>query len=197
MCRLEEWAGRERNRQRDYLLRFGVPVRRRQRVAGAPSQSDNLVKHRNQRVRLENMGKKRKKHGPRRKRMNRSARLQSAKSTQWVKNYSGKNIVRGYCKWYGVDPLCAVAELRQLGVPITAEREEELRRSVAAQAAARATRRQKRNEKEWDEYSESDDTYAYIAGYTSWGFPYGVTWEEIGETPPWMDDDEDEKSDAG
>lgn len=28
-------------------------------------------------------------------------------------------------------------------------------------------------------YPESDETYAYIAGYTAWGFPYGVTWEEM------------------
>jgi len=25
---------------------------------------------------------------------------------------------------------------------------------------------------------ESDDTFAYIAGYTSGGAPYGITWEE-------------------
>lgn len=26
---------------------------------------------------------------------------------------------------------------------------------------------------------ESDDTFAFIAGYTSGGFPYGITWEEM------------------
>ena len=26
---------------------------------------------------------------------------------------------------------------------------------------------------------ESDETFAFIAGYTSWGIPYGVTWEEM------------------
>ena len=34
--------------------------------------------------------------------------------------------------------------------------------------------------------------FAYIAGYTSGGAPYGVTWEEMGETPPWSEKDEDE-----
>ena len=29
--------------------------------------------------------------------------------------------------------------------------------------------------------SESDDTFAFIAGYTSGGAPYGVTWEEMEE----------------
>lgn len=28
---------------------------------------------------------------------------------------------------------------------------------------------------------ESDDTFAFIAGYTSGGFAYGVTWEEMEE----------------
>lgn len=27
---------------------------------------------------------------------------------------------------------------------------------------------------------ESDETFAFIAGYTECGFAYGVTWEEIG-----------------
>ena len=26
---------------------------------------------------------------------------------------------------------------------------------------------------------ESDDTFAFIAGYTSCGFAYGITWEEM------------------
>ena len=28
---------------------------------------------------------------------------------------------------------------------------------------------------------DSDETFAYIAGYTSNGVPYGVTWEEMDE----------------
>ncbi len=31
------------------------------------------------------------------------------------------------------------------------------------------------------EEPESDDTFAYIAGYTDGGFPYGITWEEMQE----------------
>jgi len=31
-----------------------------------------------------------------------------------------------------------------------------------------------------DDYPDSDDTFLYIAGYTSGGAPYGVTWEEMG-----------------
>ena len=40
-----------------------------------------------------------------------------------------------------------------------------------------------------DIYSNSDDTFAFIAGYTSAGFPYGITWEKLGEDPPWQTKD--------
>jgi hypothetical protein len=26
---------------------------------------------------------------------------------------------------------------------------------------------------------ELEETHAYITGYTNWGFPYGITWEEM------------------
>lgn len=56
-------------------------------------------------------------HGvPRTKRMNRSARIQSA--VPWLKEFKGKNILRGYCKRYGVDWRCAAIELKQLGIEL-------------------------------------------------------------------------------
>lgn len=33
-----------------------------------------------------------------------------------------------------------------------------------------------------DIVSIPDDTFAFIAGYTSGGFAYGITWEEMEET---------------
>jgi hypothetical protein len=140
------------------------------------------------------MAKKRNKPIPRRKRMNRASRLQSAKSTQWVEKYTGKNIVRGYCKCYAVDPLCAVLELRELGVSTSAEQEENLRRSAINKSLAR---NQKPQEEEIDPFSNADDTFAYIAGCTPGGVPYGVTWEEMGETPPWMREDQSKRADSG
>jgi hypothetical protein len=38
-------------------------------------------------------------------------------------------------------------------------------------------------DEEMDPHPDSDDTFAYIAGYTSGGSPFGTTWEEIGERP--------------
>ena len=63
-----------------------------------------------------------------------------------------------------------------------------VRRSIESKAGQRQQRRLgQKEEKFHDPYPDSDDTFAYIAGYTSLGFPYGVTWEEIGEEPPWFD----------
>lgn len=37
----------------------------------------------------------------------------------------------------------------------------------------------KRNKKNTENIIESDETFAFIVGYTSGGFPYGITWEEM------------------
>ncbi|MGG1550323.1 hypothetical protein [Paenibacillus ferrarius] len=119
--------------------------------------------------------KKKRPNTPRAKRM---GRLQSAVS--WLKVYNGNSIIRGYRKHYGVDVGTAIIELLQLGAPLS---EEAIRRAKeGAQAAAREKQVRKENrlkrfyEDESD--SDSDETYAYIAGYTGWGVPYGITWEE-------------------
>jgi hypothetical protein len=88
------------------------------------------------------VGKRTKKNrnlGPRRKRMRRPARLQAA--VKWRSGYGGNNIVRGYARWFGVDLLCAIVELRMLDVAVDAEHEQQIRRTIAARAEARARRR--------------------------------------------------------
>ena len=96
---------------------------------------------------------------PRRKRMTREQRLQSAKSTDFLSKHMAKDMVRHYARWYGVDLLCAIAELRQLGLEVSPESQEE---SFSADISC-----------------DSDETFAFIAGYTSGGAPYGVTWDEM------------------
>ena len=41
----------------------------------------------------------------------------------------------------------------------------------------------KKRNQEFDDIIELDETFAFIAGYTSGGFPYGVTWEEMEKVP--------------
>ena len=83
--------------------------------------------------------KKNRNLGPRRKRMRRPARLMAA--VAWRSGYGGKNLVRGYARWFGVDLICAITELRMLGVAVDPEYEAQLRRTIAARAGWRARRR--------------------------------------------------------
>ena len=121
--------------------------------------------------------KKRKgKNISRRKRFNRRQRLDSAKN--WIPDFEGGNIAKAYRKHYGIDWVSAFIELEILGVKIDPTYKEKVLESVRAQAA---TKRQKRLQKdvEKDELPfDQDENFAYIVGYTSGGFPYGVTWEE-------------------
>ena len=44
-------------------------------------------------------------------------------------------------------------------------------------------RKHRKSQEALDRFSDSDETFYYIAGYTSNGVPYGVTWEEMGLNP--------------
>ena len=116
---------------------------------------------------------------PRRKRMKRPTRLQAVR--HWLPTFNGKNVVGGYAKWFGVDLGCAVKELGQLGVELDA-------RYVQALRTTLLNRGQRRKPAEPapdaipDGYgSEWDDNFAFIAGFTSGGAPFGVTWEEMAD----------------
>jgi len=122
--------------------------------------------------------------------MTRQGRLSSARATRWVEKYTGKNIIRGYSRWFAVDLLSAVTELRALGVPINQEREKQIRTTIATRTSARKHRRKSGIETEEKVLrSDSDNTFAYIAGYTPGGVPYGTTWEELGDQPPSFDNE--------
>ena len=107
--------------------------------------------------------------------MNRSARLQSARS--WLKTYNGKNIAAGYRRHFAVDWSCAFRELEMLGVRIDAAYKGRVLKSVAEHIAVQ-NRRKARRQVTYEEPFEQGEHFAYIAGYTGSGFAYGVTWEE-------------------
>ena len=112
--------------------------------------------------------------------MDRKARLQSARV--WVKGYSGRDIVRGYRKWFGVDTVCAILELRQLGVSVPEQRLEQakLTEKGAALSRERARARRQLDSGPGDQFVESDATFSFIAGYTDGGAPYGTRWDDEG-----------------
>ncbi|MFM9281095.1 hypothetical protein [Paenibacillus jiagnxiensis] len=130
------------------------------------------------------MGKKKKKstNTPRVKRMNRERRLQSA-AASWLKSYDGKSYIRGYRKHFGVNTETAIIELRMLGVAVSDDAAQKAREGEKEAARARQIRKEKRlqrqREQQLGETPWSDGTLAYIAGYTGWGFPYGITCGEM------------------
>ncbi len=111
---------------------------------------------------------------PRRKRMNRQVRLQSGKN--WIVNYTGSHVVRSYMKWYGVDLLCAITELPILGIKLD---QSYVTQMLLAKEKSIASRKMKKAA--LDEQIAYEREYDFIVGYTSAGFPYGLTGEEINE----------------
>lgn len=66
-----------------------------------------------------------------------------------------------------------------LGYQFTPEYIEELKRCIESRIKQRKKRKKVSHDKEMNTPFESDDRFFYIAGYTSGGAPYGVTWEEM------------------
>jgi hypothetical protein len=116
----------------------------------------------------------------RRKRMQRANRLQLAK--HFIPMYTGKNLIIGYQKWFAVDFACAVKELKLLGVKLDDQYirqvlDNQEKKMLLAKQHKIAKEKQQRE----DFFNYSYEHFAYIAGYTSGGFPYGTTWEEMEE----------------
>lgn len=99
---------------------------------------------------------------------------------EWINNYEGSNIVEEYAKWYDVDLACALSELRINGQEINENYEEKIQKLITEKKEAqKLKRRYRRYEKEEKEEVFSDDLFAFIAGYTSGGAPFGITHEEM------------------
>lgn len=113
------------------------------------------------------------------------AQLQKAR--QWILTYDGSRIVHAYRKRFKVDMLCALNDLGEIGALDT----EKLAVMKKAEQNRLEKRRREKEEKKhqavFEQFPNSDEQFFFIAGYTSGGAPYGVTWEEYENT---MADDE-------
>lgn len=118
------------------------------------------------------------------------------KAEKWVAAYDGTlyggDIIKAYRKKFAVDRMKAVEELQLLGVPLTKEQIDRERAAVKAyqelQRAKKAKRKRTHEQGRIQKsdllfFEDQDDTFYYIAGYTSGGAPYGITWEEMGLKP--------------
>ena len=96
------------------------------------------------------------------------------------------HIVKAYRKRFNVDRICAMRELCLLGV-LSQEKQKSYEEQLAArdikQAQKRETRKAKSQRKAegFDDFLDQDDNFYFIAGYTSGGAPYGITWEQAEE----------------
>ncbi|MBA6316218.1 hypothetical protein [Cellulophaga baltica] len=115
---------------------------------------------------------------PKRKRLNREQRISMTKN--WIKTYNGKNIVKGYSNWFGVDLLCAIAELRMAGETISVDYEERVKKSYQDKINQRKLNKEN-SEFEPELINELDEDFEFIAGYTSNGMPYGIRKDELME----------------
>jgi len=118
------------------------------------------------------------KNTSKKKRYTKKYRLGS--STEWIRNYVGKNIIKEYSKWYGVDLICAIKELRKKGLEISEEYEHKARQKVEAKNRARQITKENIQKLKSDKQDDfSDAHFAFIAGYTPGGTPFGITHEEM------------------
>lgn len=113
-----------------------------------------------------------------------SIRLQKAR--QWIITYQGSatKITSNYKKRFHVDILTAVNDLQEIGVGFTEEYLQAVRKREETRIKkSRKKCGQKKAEASENIYMDSNDTFAFIVGYTSGGAPYGTTWEELGLEP--------------
>ena len=105
------------------------------------------------------------------------------KAALWLPTYTGTKIIRSYHKKFHVDTASAVRELQELGYVFRDGYVENLLKSEAARVEQQRKRKAEKKQAEAYDNDFQDDRFYYIAGYTSGGAPYGVTWAEMGMEP--------------
>jgi hypothetical protein len=105
-----------------------------------------------------------------------------ARARNWLPAYEGTHIVRAYRKKFHVNTVCAVRELQEAGYEFKPGYVDILLKAEAARVERlKVAKEEKRLAERHNDYQ--DDRFFFIAGYTSGGAPYGVTWEEMGLEP--------------
>ena len=117
------------------------------------------------------------------------------RAKNWIAKYSGENILKAYRKHFVVDRMTALKDLMILGFTFTPEQIEKEKSAVQQIKQMKEAQKAKLMAKRETgaAFIERDDRFYFIAGYTSGGAPYGVTWEEMGLEPyenPDMKDEE-------
>lgn len=109
----------------------------------------------------------------------RKQRLQEARSWFKSQNFTdGSHVVKAYRKKFNVDRTCAMTELCMLKV-LSPEKQKAYEEQLEAKKRKRKERAERKKLPQSDLLMEDqDENFFFIAGYTSGGAPYGITWEE-------------------
>ena len=83
-----------------------------------------------------------------------------------------------------MDAVTAAKDLQELGVNYTQEQLDQIKQAEEQRLRQRRMEREaKERERLGELYEDCDGRFAFIAGYTDGGAPYGVMWEEVGIDP--------------
>lgn len=108
------------------------------------------------------------------------------KGKQWLLTYTGspKKMNKHYRERFHVDAVTAAKDLQELGVNYTQEQLDQIKRAEEQRLRQRRMEREaKESERLAELYEDCDGHFAFIAGYTDGGAPFGVMWEEVGIDP--------------
>jgi hypothetical protein len=110
-----------------------------------------------------------------RKKYKRKERLVSAK--KWLKNYSGESLIEDYTQWFGTNKVCTIQELEILGYEIDKDLKKQVYRDHERKCRVAKSQPVEKYDEDIFASSQNGDFY-FIAGYTSGGAAYGITWEQ-------------------
>ena len=97
---------------------------------------------------------------------------------------SPKKMNKHYRERFHVDAVTAAKDLQELGVNYTQEQLDQIKQAEEQRLRQRRMEREaKERERLAELYEDCDDRFAFIAGYTDGGAPFGVMWEEVGIDP--------------
>lgn len=95
-----------------------------------------------------------------------------------------KKMNKHYRERFHVDAVTAAKDLQELGVNYTQEQLDQIKQAEEQRLRQRRMEREaKERERLAEMYEDCDDRFAFIAGYTDGGAPFGVMWEEVGIDP--------------
>ncbi|RDI42190.1 hypothetical protein DFR59_10529 [Falsibacillus pallidus] len=141
------------------------------------------------------MGSKKKKSKNKRKQywgLSKEERMEIARP--WIKELDGENTVIAYSKKFGLNLKNSMKDLRSIGYKISSQEKVEVDKILDDKRQRKLSKKRKKEEQEERRLAELydfDETFAFIAGYTEGGAPFGVTYEEMDEMDEEMDEIED------